>query len=72
MATPKRRVSHARTHNRKAHWLGALEAPALTTCSHCGETIQTYRACPACGYYRGRQVLAGLEEASSKKEQKGN
>jgi ribosomal protein L32 len=56
----------------RLHWLGALEAPAMTTCSHCGETIQTYRACPACGYYRGRQVLAGKEEASAKKDQGAN
>lgn len=54
MATPKRRVSHSRTHNRKAHWLGSLEAPSLTTCKHCGEVIETYRACPACGFYKGR------------------
>ena len=57
MATPKRRISHARTHNRKAKFIGALTAPALMTCPHCGETIQTYRACGSCGYYRGRQVL---------------
>jgi large subunit ribosomal protein L32 len=57
MATPKRRISHARTHNRKAKFLGALSAPAHTVCAHCGEIIQTYRACGSCGYYRGRQVL---------------
>jgi large subunit ribosomal protein L32 len=57
MATPKRRISHARTHNRKAKFLGALAAPALTTCPHCGEITQTYRACGNCGYYRGRKVL---------------
>ncbi len=57
MATPKRRISHARTHNRKAKFLGALSAPELTTCPRCGETVQTYRACSHCGYYRGRQVL---------------
>lgn len=57
MATPKRRISHARTHNRKAKFLGALSAPAMTVCPRCGETIQTYRACTACGHYRGRKVL---------------
>ncbi len=62
MATPKRRVSHARTHNRKAHWLGALSAPGLVGCGHCGEMIMTYRACPACGYYKGRKVLDVSEE----------
>jgi large subunit ribosomal protein L32 len=62
MATPKRRVSHARTHNRKAHWLGALSAPELTTCSHCGETIPTYQICTTCGFYRGRKLLQIEEE----------
>ncbi|MCD8162743.1 MAG: 50S ribosomal protein L32 [Synergistaceae bacterium] len=65
MATPKRRVSHARTHNRKAHWLGELEAPSLTACKHCGEMIQTYRACPECGYYKGRQVVKIAEEKAT-------
>ena len=65
MATPKRRVSHARTHNRKAQWLGELEAPSLTACKHCGEMIQTYCACPACGYYKGRQVVKIAEEKTT-------
>jgi len=62
MATPKRRISHARTHNRKAKFLGALSAPSLGTCPKCGETIQSHRACSACGHYRGRQVLKVAEE----------
>jgi large subunit ribosomal protein L32 len=57
MATPKRRISHARTHNRKAKFIGALKAPSFTTCPRCGESVQTYRACGNCGYYRGRKVL---------------
>jgi len=67
MATPKRRVSHARTHNRKSQYLGELTASGTTTCPHCGEVIQTYRACPSCGYYKGRDVLK-IEEAAKKKE----
>ncbi|MDR1508012.1 MAG: 50S ribosomal protein L32 [Synergistaceae bacterium] len=65
MATPKRRISHARTHNRKAKFLGALSAAPSTICPRCGEEIQTYRACGSCGYYRGRQVL---KIAAEKKE----
>lgn len=57
MATPKRRISHSRTHNRKAKFTGSLTGPALTKCPKCGETIQSYCACPSCGEYRGRQVL---------------
>ncbi|GHV29044.1 50S ribosomal protein L32 [Synergistales bacterium] len=62
MATPKRRISHARTHNRKAKFLASLTAPEVTTCPRCGESVQTHRACSACGYYRGRQVLKVAEE----------
>jgi large subunit ribosomal protein L32 len=62
MATPKRRISHARTHNRKAKFLGALRAMPVTICPKCGEEIQTYRACGHCGYYRGRKVLKIAEE----------
>ncbi|MBP5212346.1 MAG: 50S ribosomal protein L32 [Pyramidobacter sp.] len=57
MATPKIRQSHRRTHHRFSQWLGEKVAPGLTTCSHCGETIMPYCACPACGYYRGRKVI---------------
>lgn len=63
MATPKRRISHSRTHNRKAKFIGALTAPEVATCTHCGEAVQTYRACSHCGYYRGRQVLKVANEA---------
>lgn len=65
MATPKRRVSHSRTHNRKAKWLGALSEPSLTTCKHCGEVIRTYSACSACGQYRGRQIIKVSEQGES-------
>ena len=57
MATPKRKVSHARTSQRKAKWLGALSAPVTTTCEHCGEVTLAHHACPSCGYYRKRQAV---------------
>ena len=59
MATPKRKTSHARTAQRKAQWLGALDAPAMRACSHCGESAMNHRACPACGHYKGSKVVAG-------------
>ncbi len=65
MATPKMKVSHRRTHNRMAHWLGALKAPGMTACPHCGETIMNYSACPACGYYRGRKVITVASDAAA-------
>jgi large subunit ribosomal protein L32 len=64
MATPKRKTSHARTAQRKAHWLGALSAPAAAACPHCGEATVSYRACPSCGYYRGRAVVKIKDETA--------
>lgn len=65
MATPKRKTSHARTAQRKAQWLGALRAPSVHDCPRCGEKVQSYCACPSCGYYRGRKVVSvGEDEAA--------
>ncbi len=66
MATPKRKVSHARTAQRKANWLGALSAPETMSCPKCGEVTLAHHACMSCGYYRGRQVVKiKTEEAAS-------
>jgi large subunit ribosomal protein L32 len=63
MATPKRKTSHARTAQRKAHWLGSLSAANSMSCAHCGEATVSYRACPSCGYYRGRHIVKTKEES---------
>ncbi len=69
MATPKKAsIPLPRAHNRKAQWLGALSEPSLTACTHCGEMIETYKACPACGYYKGRQVIKVSEASTAAKD----
>ncbi|MEM1204570.1 MAG: 50S ribosomal protein L32 [Acidobacteriota bacterium] len=55
MANPKRRHSKARRDKRRAHH--ALRAPGTSTCSNCGEIKLSHRVCPACGYYRDREVI---------------
>jgi len=60
MANPKRRHSHARTKKRRAH--DALEEPSLSICSNCGNPKLPHRACPECGFYKGRQVIEGSED----------
>ncbi len=57
MATPKRKTSHARTAQRKAKWLGALNAAETKKCPNCGEVMRVHHACLSCGYYKGRQVI---------------
>ena len=59
MAVPKRRTSKARKGNRRAHW--NLVAPAVATCSNCGQTTMPHRVCPSCGFYNGRKVVEPAE-----------
>jgi large subunit ribosomal protein L32 len=55
MGVPKRKVSHARQGERRAHL--ALELPHLEECPHCHQKKRVHRACLNCGYYGGRPVL---------------
>ena len=64
MATPKRKVSHARTSQRKANWLGALSGPVNMACPKCGEVTLKHHACPSCGYYRGHLAVKAKAEAA--------
>ncbi|MCK4263737.1 MAG: 50S ribosomal protein L32 [Candidatus Aminicenantes bacterium] len=60
MAHPKRRHSCSRKGKRRAH--DALKVPSLSLCSNCGNPKLPHRACPECGYYKGRQVMEGTED----------
>ena len=55
MGVPKRRVSHARQGERRAHL--AIELPNLEECSHCHEMKLPHHVCPNCGYYNGRLAI---------------
>ena len=55
MGVPKRRVSHARQGDRRAHQ--ARRLPAREECPHCHEQKQSHHACPNCGYYGGRPAI---------------
>ena len=55
MGVPKRRVSHARQGDRRAHL--ALTLPQLEECPHCRQPKRAHRVCPTCGFYGGRLVL---------------
>jgi large subunit ribosomal protein L32 len=59
MPNPKRRHSARRTANRRAH--DFLTAVGLSECPACHEKKLPHRACPKCGAYKGRAVLAVKE-----------
>lgn len=56
MGVPKRKPSRSRQRMRRAY-NSVLKLPQLTTCPQCSEPYVPHRVCPACGYYKGRQVL---------------
>lgn len=55
MPLPKRRHSHSRKNKRRAH--DALTPAGYIPCPQCHETKLPHRACPSCGYYKGRPVI---------------
>ena len=65
MPLPKRRHSHSRTHKRRANW--KLKAPGYVECSQCHKPRLPHHACPACGWYNGRQVTQVKKKAAAKK-----
>ena len=56
MALPKRRQSNTRGKKRRTHYKSDLES--LRKCSQCSAMKMPHRACPNCGYYRGRPVVS--------------
>ncbi|MDQ3913076.1 MAG: 50S ribosomal protein L32 [Actinomycetota bacterium] len=55
MAVPKKKTSHARRNQRRAHH--AIKVPKLVACPNCGEFHVPHRVCPECGSYKGRTVI---------------
>lgn len=62
MAVPKKKLSRSRRASRRANH-DRIDAPAMSSCRECGAPIRPHRACPECGVYRGRQVIAVEKEA---------
>lgn len=56
MAVPKRKTSRSNTRSRRATWKAA--PVTLTTCDRCKQPKLPHTACPTCGTYDKRQVLA--------------
>jgi large subunit ribosomal protein L32 len=62
VGVPKRRVSHARQGERRAHL--ALSVPSLVECDHCHELKRPHHVCPNCGWHNGRQAIE-LKQAAT-------
>ncbi|MGZ6970581.1 MAG: 50S ribosomal protein L32 [Thermoanaerobaculia bacterium] len=61
MPNPKHRHSKTRRDLRRAH--DFLKPKQTSNCTNCGKEKLPHRVCPACGYYKGREVMSGAEKA---------
>ena len=61
MAGPKKQKSQSRRDMRRAHH-DKRSPPTLVACANCDERVLCHHVCPACGYYKGRQVIAVAQE----------
>ena len=56
MPVPRQRLSSRRGRMRASHH--ALHAVTTITCAQCQKAILPHRACPWCGFYKGRNLKA--------------
>lgn len=61
MAVPKKRTSSSRRDKRRSQH-DKITAPGLSPCSNCQQLVPSHRVCPACGHYKGRQLIAVAQE----------
>jgi len=67
MAEPKKRLTSTRSGHRRSHL--ALKATSLSICSQCKSPVLGHRVCPACGFYKSRDILE-LERIAREKEER--
>jgi len=56
MGVPKRKPSKSRQRQRRAY-NSVLTLPQLSKCPQCDAPFIPHRVCPACGFYKERQVI---------------
>ncbi|HSP77878.1 MAG TPA: 50S ribosomal protein L32 [Myxococcaceae bacterium] len=61
MGVPKKRTSKMRRDRRRAANNNLRSAVQVINCANCKEPVLPHRACAACGYYKGREAIAGAE-----------
>jgi large subunit ribosomal protein L32 len=57
VAVPKKKKSRMRRDRRRAQH-DKVTVRAMSVCPGCGAPMVPHRACPACGHYKGREIIA--------------
>ncbi len=58
MPHPKRKTSKTRRDKRRTHYKATPKT--MNTCPQCASPKLSHAACPECGYYNGRKVIAAV------------
>ena len=64
MAVPKRKTSRSKRDMRRANH-DKVSAPNVIPCPNCGDMMLPHRVCPACGHYKGREVVAKAQSGAT-------
>ncbi|EKE21426.1 MAG: 50S ribosomal protein L32 [uncultured bacterium] len=71
MPVPKQRHNTARKGRRRAGQVIKLKSIVKVQgakCSNCEEKIMPHRACPKCGFYKGREVVKITKKVAKNKK----
>lgn len=64
MSVQKQR--HTKTRRDRKRERFAIKPTAVQTCPKCKKEMAAHRACPNCGFYKGREVVNTLKKAVKK------
>lgn len=56
MGVQQNKKSKSRVRKRRSIW-ARLDSPSSMKCPQCHEAKLPHRVCPACGYYKNREVI---------------
>lgn len=68
MAVPKKRTSVSRKGKRRAGHTHKISAKFTMDCPNCQEPVLPTYVCPACGTYKGKEVIKFKERAEDQQE----
>lgn len=67
---PVARQRHTKARRDRARAMLKLTATKLVTCPNCKAKIEPHKACPKCGYFKGREVVDTMKKVEKKSRKK--
>ena len=61
---PKKRHTKGSRNQRRMHLF--IDKPTLGTCSKCQKPVMAHMVCPACGFYKGKEVINVMAKTDRK------